>query len=357
MNYCSIEEAWGSDNLKDCRKKKKTKRLYTTNIPPHIYDKSYVDGDHDENCDEINTRNFTVKNKDRYNKSRGQKDIFRPKRSSRVGNLNLRYDEANKEYKKYKKETKRNTKQKIPPQEISVNEHQPINANDLDLFNENNLSYKPLPIQNDNFDTTLPNSHNLSSNYEVRDDERIKNKMFKLQQEQSKALQEQRAMVENQMNNQGLTDNIENFDDYYANNNIEPFEGDENNLDQLNIEQEEERINKINDIESEYEPSPSDTTNNYLDNRIKNNDDSDSETESENGEQLEVVDNNSSDMEYRLNTLNRNVNLIIKKMNENNFLDEESQDNIHDLILFILFGIFIIFVLDTIYRFGKKSQN
>ena len=47
----------------------------------------------------------------------------------------------------------------------------------------------------------------------------------------------------------------------------------------------------------------------------------------------------------------------IKKMNENNFLDEDSQDNIHDLILFILFGVFIIFVLDTIYRFGKKSQN
>ena len=44
-------------------------------------------------------------------------------------------------------------------------------------------------------------------------------------------------------------------------------------------------------------------------------------------------------------------------MNQSQFFDDESQDNIHDLILFILFGIFIIFVLDTIYRFGKKSGH
>jgi len=65
----------------------------------------------------------------------------------------------------------------------------------------------------------------------------------------------------------------------------------------------------------------------------------------------------SKDIDYRLNTLNRNVNLIIKKMNQSQFFDDESQDNIHDLILFMLFGIFIIFVLDTIYRFGKKSSS
>ena len=62
------------------------------------------------------------------------------------------------------------------------------------------------------------------------------------------------------------------------------------------------------------------------------------------------------DIDYRLNTLNRNVNLI-KKMNNSQFFDDESQDNIHDLILFILFIIFIIFVLDTIYRFGRNSKK
>ena len=146
MNYCSIEEAWGSNNFKDCRKKTKTKRLYTTKIPPHIYDKSYVDGDHDEHCDETQTRNFTIKNKNRYNKSRGQKDIYRPKRSSRVSNLNLRYDEAKKEYKNFKKENKRNSKQKMSSQEISVSENHPMNANEIDIFNEDNLSPSSLSV-------------------------------------------------------------------------------------------------------------------------------------------------------------------------------------------------------------------
>ena len=87
------------------------------------------------------------------------------------------------------------------------------------------------------------------------------------------------------MKNQGLTDNIENFDDYYANNNIEPFEGSDNNLDKLNIEEEEEeRVNQINDVGNENEPSPSVSTQNYIDNRINNNDDSD--TESEDGDKL-----------------------------------------------------------------------
>ena len=43
--------------------------------------------------------------------------------------------------------------------------------------------------------------------------------------------------------------------------------------------------------------------------------------------------------------------------NESQFFDDDSQENIHDLILFVLFGIFIIFVLDTIYRFGRQSKN
>ena len=62
------------------------------------------------------------------------------------------------------------------------------------------------------------------------------------------------------------------------------------------------------------------------------------------------------DIDYRLNNLNRSMNMIIKQMNKSQFFDDESQDNIHDLILFILFGIFIIFILDSIYKLGKNSS-
>ena len=94
MNYCSLDEAWGSNLLKDSRKKRKTKRLYTTQIPQHVYDKSYEEGSHDPHCKPDNKKNFTVKNKNRFQKSRGPKDIYRPKRSSRVDNINARYDEV-----------------------------------------------------------------------------------------------------------------------------------------------------------------------------------------------------------------------------------------------------------------------
>ena len=94
MNYCSIDEAWGTNLLKDSRKKRKTKRLYTTQIPPHIYDKSYEEGNHDDNCQADIKKNFTVKHKNRYHKGRGPKDLYRPKRSSRVDNIDISYDHS-----------------------------------------------------------------------------------------------------------------------------------------------------------------------------------------------------------------------------------------------------------------------
>ena len=63
------------------------------------------------------------------------------------------------------------------------------------------------------------------------------------------------------------------------------------------------------------------------------------------------------DIDYRLNNLNRNINMIINQMNKSQFFDDDSQDNIHDLILFVLFGIFIIFILDSIYKLGKSSSS
>ena len=60
------------------------------------------------------------------------------------------------------------------------------------------------------------------------------------------------------------------------------------------------------------------------------------------------------DIDYRLNNLNRNMNMLIKKMDNNDFFDDDSNDNIHDLILFILFGVFMIFVLDTVHKLGRN---
>jgi hypothetical protein len=68
----------------------------------------------------------------------------------------------------------------------------------------------------------------------------------------------------------------------------------------------------------------------------------------------ESTEVNIKDIDYRLNNLNRNVNMLLKKMDDSDFFDDDSQDNIHDLILFILFGVFMIFVLDTVHKIGKN---
>ena len=384
MNYCTLDEAWGNSILKESRKKRKTKRLYTTKIPPHVYDKSYEEDGHDPHCKNEPKKTFTVKNKNRYDKSRGTKDQYRPKRSSRVDNINLRYDEANKEYKKYKKETKRNTKNKLSQNDLLdedlyspiYSESQELNYMDADEVAE----YSPIQ-ENDMALAPIPDGSNLSESYVLEDNDVIQRKMMEMRKEQGRVLSEQREMV----NQQGNGSNIEPFDNYYQNSNVEPFENNNNELDLLNLEEnaEEQRVSDIEDIE--VRPSDSGNivdqmidnrqaknrnrkTNNKKSNnannannannvkRVEDDDSSDSENESDT-EDLSVVEENSGDLEYRLNNLNRNVNLIIKKMNSSHIFDSDSEENIHDLILFILFGIFIIFVLDTIYRFGRNSSS
>jgi hypothetical protein len=55
----------------------------------------------------------------------------------------------------------------------------------------------------------------------------------------------------------------------------------------------------------------------------------------------------------RLAEFNEKLDLILKKLNH---FDEPVQENIHDIILFVIFGIFVIFILDSIYRVGKMTM-
>jgi hypothetical protein len=59
------------------------------------------------------------------------------------------------------------------------------------------------------------------------------------------------------------------------------------------------------------------------------------------------------DVDPRLVDFNEKLDLILKKLNH---FDEPVQENIHDIILFVIFGIFVIFILDSIYRVGKMTM-
>jgi hypothetical protein len=54
----------------------------------------------------------------------------------------------------------------------------------------------------------------------------------------------------------------------------------------------------------------------------------------------------------RIQEFNAKLDLILQKLGK---FDEPAQENIHDIILFVIFGVFVIFILDSVYRVGKMS--
>ena len=97
MNYCSIEEAWGENLNQEKRRKKKRKRIYTTNIPEYTYDSSYEYGIHDENCAISEDDNFSSKNKHRYDMVRKSRPIKKSSKKVKGRNVEISYNDAKKE--------------------------------------------------------------------------------------------------------------------------------------------------------------------------------------------------------------------------------------------------------------------
>lgn len=61
---------------------------------------------------------------------------------------------------------------------------------------------------------------------------------------------------------------------------------------------------------------------------------------------------NKKNIDPRLMDFNNKLDMILEKLGH---MDEPVQENIHDIILFVIFGIFVIFILDSIYRVGKMT--
>ena len=86
--------------------------------------------------------------------------------------------------------------------------------------------------------------------------------------------------------------------------------------------------------------------------------DSDNEyTQSQSQSQIQNKnqDQNSKKMnsdDPRMVDFNNKLDLILQKLGH---FDEPAQENIHDIILFVIFGVFVIFILDSVYRVGKMT--
>ena len=343
MNYCSIEEAWGEEFNKDKKKKKKDKRLYNSHIPEYIEESSYEDGIHNEHCDTSESRQY----RQHVKKPRKGRRI----KSSKQGNIEISYGDAQKEYKNYKKETKnvRNSRKKNIREDILAPSMFSPYSDDEQLQNYNDDS--DLEI--------IENNKQNEADYS------------KIQFDYNNGMDEDEYL------------NTQNF-------NMDTIEGFENNseeLDTLNIRKGNENVKEVkppkkvsnlmdkllhksntsSDKRNSLEEASSDEEKaNTTDSDITTSDGEDIEPKQTNLSKENLSKENLSkpnnqkvtkkDIDYRLNSLNRSMNMIIKQMNKSQFFDDESQDNIHDLILFILFGIFIIFILDSIYKLGKNSS-
>ena len=348
--YCTIEEAWGDELNKDKKKKKKKEqRIYNTHIPEYIEDQSYEEGIHNDNCEIRENDNLNQKHKNRHKHGRKARRI----KSSKQGNVEISYQDAKKEYNHYKKETKgiKESKNDIRDRRVIVENN--LSPGMYSGFSDNEKLYD----YNSDLDNGMENNEPINKEADYT---RIQND-FNDGMEDDEYLQTQKYdmdLIE------GFESNGDELDgnniSRNGNNNVKDVEKSDNNksnragnlIDKLlNKKMNKDSISPSSEEMSYDEETQTDSDINSTDDELPLN------VNKENKEIEPLKKISKKDIDYRLNSLNRSLNTIIKQMNKSQFFDDDSQDNIHDLILFILFGIFIIFILDSIYKLGKSNSN
>jgi hypothetical protein len=348
MSYCTIEEAWGDELNKEKRKKKKNEqRMYNTHIPEYIEEQSYDEGIHNDHCEIRENTDLNQKHKNRHKHGRKARRI----KKSKQGNVEISYNDAKKEYNRYKKETKR-----VKESKNDIRDRRIIADNNLapgmySGFSDNEKLY--------DYNSELDNGmENEPINREEPDYTRIQND-FNEGMEEDEYLQTQKYDMD-------LIEGFESNGDELDGNNIsregnekvKDVEVQDNNKSKRAGNLIDKLLNKKKNTESPSSEEMSSDEETQTDSDINSTDDElPIEKNKEVGEVEPLKKISKKDIDYRLNSLNRSMNTIIKQMNKSQFFDDDSQDNIHDLILFILFGIFIIFVLDSIYKLGKSNSS
>jgi len=153
---------------------------------------------------------------------------------------------------------------------------------------------------------------------------------------------------------------------------IEGFENNQNNSINIRRKNKSNKKKKIpvNEI-YEYEPEETLPVNDlkYIHGLINENgietDDSDADEETQPrlkattsvNNQQKVIENNNG-MNSQINEINNKINFIMNQIsNRDNEITESQHNNIHDIILFVIFGIFVLIILESLYRLISKMVN
>jgi hypothetical protein len=347
--YCTIEEAWGDELNKDKRnKKKKDKRMYNTQLPEYIEDQSYDEGIHNNHCEIKENDNLNQKNKNRHKYGRKARRI----KSNKQNNVEISYNDAQKEYNHYKKETKRikESKNDIRDRRIIVDNNLAPGmysgfSDNEKLYDYNSeLDIGIEDIKKDDIDyTRIQNEFSEG----MDDDEYLQTQKYDM--DLIEGFESNGEELDGQNISRNGNDDVKDVE--VSGNNKSKRAG--NLIDKLLNQKKNTGSPSSEEMSSDEET----LTQTLTDSDINTTDDELPVKENKENKEEPLKKISKKDIDYRLNSLNRSMNTIIKQMNKSQFFDDDSQDNIHDLILFILFGIFIIFILDSIYKLGKSSSN
>jgi len=137
-----------------------------------------------------------------------------------------------------------------------------------------------------------------------------------------------------------------NYNDNITNKNIQNHQMKQNLKDPNLVDETD------NEDEYTYTQSPTNNPNSSLNSYQTSNPNSSLNSYQTSNPSSNPNNPSSNEIDPRIADFNAKLDLILQKLGH---FDEPKQENIHDIILFVIFGCFVIFILDSVYRVGKMT--
>lgn len=182
---------------------------------------------------------------------------------------------------------------------------------------------------------------------------------------------ENKASGKNKKTKKSKQKKIENFDNVNLDlsNSIEQTIANQNNYDYNVVEP----FANPDDVIHEYSPISEEDSDVDLESQKKNKSnkksnyigdsdtDSDSDTDNNNSHDNMINNSHNHEIKNEIREINKKINFILNKINQDSKISQiddtnNIDKNMHDIILFIIFGAFIILVLDSLCRLIIKNN-
>ena len=153
-------------------------------------------------------------------------------------------------------------------------------------------------------------------------------------------------------NNRNTRNNRNNRNNRNRNNRREPNEifeyNEEDNLP-MNNSQDYEVVNSSEGESTDAVEIDEENNEDYY-NKV-NNGESVNNLQNSNNSEIEIVNNDNNNLiSSQISEINNKISFIMNQMNKDESNNDTSENNVHDIILFIIFGIFVLLILESLYK-------